>query len=72
MLKKLLSLFGIGKEEENKQSSYEKAQTVSSTINEDIEDEENYDSDEEDDDEWPEEELGQRVSVELDPVTIHG
>lgn len=76
MLKKLLSLFGIGKEEENKSSSYEKVQTVNSTINEDIDDEdddEDYDSDEEDDDdEWPEEELGQRVSVELDPVTLHG
>lgn len=73
MLKKLLSLFGINKEE-NKES----AQHVSNAnprqreVEDDDLDDDNDNEDEEEEDEWPEEEIGQQVAVELDPITLHG
>lgn len=72
MLKKLLNLFGIGKEENNTPASFEEVRETAHAIVEEDDDDDDDDESEEEEDEWPEEEKGQRVAVELDPVTLHG
>jgi len=78
MIKKLLALFGIGKEEEQpKQTSYPQPKPEPSPIeeDEDEEDDDDFDSDDDDDDDNdndgsdPSENSG---ATDLDPVTLHG
>lgn len=74
MLKKLLSLFGINKEEnkENHQNVSNASPRQREVEDEDLDDDEDDEDNDDDEDEWPEEEIGQQVAVELDPITLHG
>ncbi len=73
MLKKLLNLFGFNKDENNQNSqNVSNASSNQREIeNNDLDDDDDEDGEEEEE-EWPEEEIGQQVAVELDPITLHG
>ncbi len=78
MIKKLLALFGIGKEEEQpRQSSYPQPKPAPrSIIDEDEDDEDDFDNDDNDEDDDPmyqgADPSENKGAVDLDPETLHG
>lgn len=80
MFKKFLNLFG--NDDDKKSSSDEEKHSKEACINDEQDDEQDDNDDDDDDDDndnddndirqWPEEERGQKVAAELDPVTLHG
>lgn len=74
MFKKFLNLFDSDKEEQKQKQSTTPHDTHYSQNEEEVEEDDDNDNEEEeeDDDEWPEEEIGQKANVELNPETLHG
>ena len=73
MIKKFLNMFGDENEKnENNEENVDNSKGQSGEFDDDDDDDDDEEDSDEEDDEWPEEERGQKVAVELDPVTLHG